>query len=240
MNELNLVSSESSQVGNIEDTIVGLGVFTVDTSDLDEILIGNGFVERLVLHQFWKIDMDGRSETGSHVGWAGGYITEMSIIGEFCFLFDLVGTISESLENLLDVGTGLHGDDSKLILFVNPDEESLGVIVEDTSSLWPLSLESCRLKIFITSLEKEMISDELFLLGLSHSSERIIFTLKVTGHLTKSRGNKSFNLNSLFSGNSGTEWISSKVSGNSNSSGVDHLVLISWEWWAVQFVVIHG
>ena len=41
---------------------------------------------------------------------------------------------AESIENFNDTSSILHGNDSKLILFVNPDEESLGFIMEDTSS----------------------------------------------------------------------------------------------------------
>jgi len=35
----------------------------------------------------------------------------------------------------------LHGDDSKLILLIDPHEEGLGIIMEDTSSVWPVSVE---------------------------------------------------------------------------------------------------
>ena len=49
---------------------------------------------------------------------------------------------AQSVEDLDDTGILLHGDDSELILLVNPDEESLGIVVEDTSVLWPFSLKS--------------------------------------------------------------------------------------------------
>jgi hypothetical protein len=240
LDELNLVSSESSQVGDIEDAIVSLGVLTVDTSDLDVIFVGNGLMESFVLHQLWKVDVDGGSETGSKVSWAVGDVTEMLVVGEFSFGLNLVGGISESLENLLDVGTLLHGNNSELILLVDPDKESLGVVVEDTSSLWPVSLETAGFKIFITTLEKEMISDELVLLSWGHLWERVIFTLKISVEFSKSGGNKGFDLESLLSGNGGSEWVGSEVSSNSNSSGVDHFVLVSGEWWAVKLVVVHG
>lgn len=37
--------------------------------------------------------------------------------------------------------TWLHRDDTKLIFFVNPDKESLGLIVEDTTTIWPITIE---------------------------------------------------------------------------------------------------
>jgi len=44
----------------------------------------------------------------------------------------------------------LHGDDSELILLVDPDQESLGVVVEDTSARWPVSVEVASLKESVT------------------------------------------------------------------------------------------
>jgi hypothetical protein len=40
-----------------------------------------------------------------------------------------------------------------LVLFVDPDEESLGVVVEDTTVVWPFSLKAARLEVLVTSLE---------------------------------------------------------------------------------------
>jgi hypothetical protein len=42
----------------------------------------------------------------------------------------------------MEVSTLLHGDDSQLIFFVNPDEERLVVIVEDSTTLWPVSVQA--------------------------------------------------------------------------------------------------
>jgi len=240
LNELDLVSSESSQVGNIENTIISLGVLTVDTSNLDVVLIGDRLVEGLVLHQFWQVDVDRGSQTGSHVGWASGDVTEVLIVGELSLRLDKVGGISESLENGSDIGTLLHGDDSKLILLIDPDEEGLLGVMEDTSSFWPFSLETSGFKIFVTTLEKEMIGNKLLFLSLGHSLKRVVFTLKFSSELIESRHDESLNLLSLFSCNGGSKRIGSEVSGNSNSSGVDHLVLVGWERWAVKLVVVHG
>jgi hypothetical protein len=240
LDKLDFVSSESSEVRDIEDTVVSFGVLSVDSSNLYVIFIGNGLVEIFLFHQFWQVDVNRSSETSSHVGWASGNVSEMFVIGEFCFLLNLVSTISKSSENLLDVGTLLHGDNSELILFVNPNKEGFGIVVEDTSSLWPVSLESSRLKIFVSSLEKEVIGDQLLSIGVGHVTEGVVFTFKVSLEFTEGRDNKFLDFLSLGSGNVGTEWIGSQVSSDSDSGGVDHLVLISWESWAVKGVVVHG
>jgi len=129
-----LGSSESSSVGDIEDTIVSLGMLSVDSSDLDEVLISNGVEFVLLLHQLWKLDVDGSSEGSSEVCWARGDVSEMFILGELAHGLNNSGSSAESIKDLLDSGSLLHGDDSELILLVDPDEESLFIVMENTSS----------------------------------------------------------------------------------------------------------
>jgi len=57
LNKVDFVSTESSQVGDIEDTVIGFGMLTVNTSDLDVVLVGDGLHECLLFHEFWKMDM---------------------------------------------------------------------------------------------------------------------------------------------------------------------------------------
>ena len=65
----------------------------------------------------------------------------MVIGGELSFLLNLASGDGKSLENFQNVRSLLHGDDSELILFVNPDEEGLSIVMEDTSSGWPVSVQ---------------------------------------------------------------------------------------------------
>jgi len=64
----------------------------------------------------------------------------MSIVSEFADGLDVSGGSGKSIENLSDSSSWLHGDDSELILLIDPDEESLGIVMEDTSAGWPLSV----------------------------------------------------------------------------------------------------
>ena len=89
LDKLLLGFSESSSVRDIEDTIVGLSVLSVDTSDLDFVLFGNSVESRLVSHQLWKFDVDGSSHGGTEVGWARSNVTEMVVVGEFANGFDV-------------------------------------------------------------------------------------------------------------------------------------------------------
>ena len=142
LNKFFLGFTKSSSVGDIENSIVGLGMLSMDTSDLDLIFVSD-FVELgFLVHKLWKVDMDGGSHGGTKVGWARGDVTEMIVVGEFNIGgLEMCNGSAESIENLNDTSSILHGNDSELILFVDPDEESLGVIMEDTSSGWPVSVK---------------------------------------------------------------------------------------------------
>ena len=141
LDEVDFGATESAQVRDVEDAVVGLGVLAVGTADLDVVLVGNGLHEIGLLHQLWEVDVDGSSKSGSEVGWAVGDVSKMVVLGESSLGLNNSSGGGESLEDLLDVGTLLHGDDSKLILLIDPHEEGLGIIMEDTSSVWPVSVE---------------------------------------------------------------------------------------------------
>ena len=74
----------------------------------------------------------------------------MGVVGELGNFFNVRGGTGKSLEDLTDVSTLLHGDDSELILFVDPHEESLGVIKEDTSARWPVTVKTASCKVLVS------------------------------------------------------------------------------------------
>ncbi len=56
-------------------------------------------------------------------------------------LLDFGGTTGEAVKNGVEVSTLLHSNNSKLILFVNPDKEGLVFVVEDTTTVWPVTVK---------------------------------------------------------------------------------------------------
>ena len=150
LDEFFLGSSESSSVGDIEDSIVSLGVLSVNSSDLDEVLVGDFLELPFLLHQEGELDVDRCSEGSSEVGGAGGDVSEVVIVSEHADFLDLLGGSAESVEDGDNSGSLLHGDDSELILLVDPDEESLGGVVEDTSAGRPVSVEVAGLEESVT------------------------------------------------------------------------------------------
>merc|ERR1712198_47467 len=85
--------------------------------------------------------MDGGSHASSKIGWAG--VDVSVLLGEGIVLARLgLDGIANSLdstgktgEDSLDVSSLLHGDDTGLILLIDPHKEGLGVIVEDSTTL---------------------------------------------------------------------------------------------------------
>jgi len=111
--------------------------------------------------------------------------------------------------------------------------------VEDTTSLWPFSLETTGLKVLVSSLEEEVISDELLSVRIGHAAKRVVSSLEFSIERRESSDYFLLNLFSLLGSHGGTERIVSQVTGNSDSGGVDHCIFISWEVWAVELSVIH-
>ena len=66
----------------------------------------------------------------------------MAVVSELSSGLNCGGGAAETLEDGTDVGTLLHGNDTELILLINPDEEGLGVVVEDTSALGPVAVQT--------------------------------------------------------------------------------------------------
>ena len=74
-------------------------------------------------------------------------------------LLDLTSSCRKSAEHCANVSAILHRNNSELILFIDPNEESLLVVMEDASSLGPISVQAACIKESVALLEKEMIGN---------------------------------------------------------------------------------
>jgi len=239
LGKLDLVAAKTAQVGDIEDAIASVGVLTVGTTDLDVVLVGNGLHETLVLLELGQVDVNGSAHASAQVSGAGGNVTKMLIRGEFGLLLDLGGGDGETLEDLTDVRALLHGDNTELILFVNPDEESLGVVVENTTGFGPVTLKSAGLEVLVATLEKEMVLDKTVTLRVGHGSEGVVLALKLTSKVTESLNDLALKSKTVRAGDAGTKGVLTRVTGNADTGRVDHLVLISGEVGALKVSVVH-
>ncbi|KAF1748264.1 hypothetical protein GCK72_024731 [Caenorhabditis remanei] len=135
---LELGESKTSLVGDVVDSSLRLGVLSVDSTNLELESIADR-LEVWLGRDLWKTDVDGGADGGSQVGWAEGEPSETVVAGEWSLLLDGLDSLDETLQDLSDVSSLLHGDDTEMVLFVAPDEESLLVVVEDSTSLWPVT-----------------------------------------------------------------------------------------------------
>ena len=239
LNEVDFGATESTEVGDVEDAVVSLSVLTVSTADLDIVLVGDGLELFLLLTKLGELDVDRGAHTSTEVGGAVRDVTKMLVVGKLGLLLDLGRGNGESLEDLADVGALLHGDNTELVLLVDPDEESLGVVVEDTTGFGPVALETATFEILVTTLEEEVIGNKLGLLGFGHGAKRVILTLEFASESGESGGDLLLNFTSLDSSHSCAQWVVGEVTSNANSCRVDHLVFISGEVGALQLGVVH-
>lgn len=149
------------------------------TSNLDVELVRN-FLEALpVLGKFWKMDVNRSSQSSTKVCRAGGDVTEVVVVRELCAVLDLGGCAAKTVKDLTNISSLLHRNDAELIFFVDPDEESLLCIVEDSPTLGPIAIQATSLKEAVSLLEQEVVRDQLALNILRHAIERVEGASKV-------------------------------------------------------------
>jgi len=122
-----------------------------------------------------KVDVDRGPHTSAKVGGARVNVAKPVIQTEVLprlFLhrvLDSLDTLGKSLEYLLYIATHLHGNNTELILFIDPDKESLLVIVEDASTLRPISFHTSNCQIPISGNKQEMVINQLLAHCLIHA-----------------------------------------------------------------------
>ena len=119
-------------------------------TDLDIVLISDSLESGPVLHQVGQVDVHGGAQGCSQVGRTRSDVAHVRVVEEPGTFFDGCGGTRQTLEDHTDVGSLLHGDDSELVLLVNPDEESLVGVVEDTTTLGPVAVQTASLKEAVT------------------------------------------------------------------------------------------
>ena len=162
LHESNFRSSESTSVGDVIDVVVSLGVFSMGSTDLDVVLVCNRLEFVLLLTEVGQVNVDRSSEGCSKISGARGNVAEAFIMSKLGDLLDVCGGYGESGENGTNISSRLHRDDSELIFLIYPDQESLVVVVEDSTTLRPVSVQTASLKESVSFLEQEVIIDQLF------------------------------------------------------------------------------
>lgn len=169
--------------------------------------------------------MDTASDTGTEVGWASQDESEVLVPHEFVSVgfnssLEFVQTITPSGENGFDVTVFLHGNDSDVVLFVDPDEKIFSAVVPDTSGIWPVSSHTGGEQEWGDWLvEQEVVVDELVLFSLSHFFQWVVFTGELTAEIGKSVDDNFLDSSSFGSAAPWWEGVASDGSSGSASGG---------------------
>ena len=149
LDELDLGVSQPVLVGDI----VGVASLTTGLSPgsagLDsELLTASLQLVHALLGPAGQVDVDGGPHAGAEVGGAG--VDVAVLLGQSVLLpglrlhglLDSRDTAGQAGEDSLDVSALLHGDDPGLVLLVDPQQEGLGVVVENSTALRPVALHT--------------------------------------------------------------------------------------------------
>jgi len=228
LDQLNLGVSETVLVGDVISVSSLTARFSAGSTGLDSEFLASclEFVNSL-LSVSGKINVDGSSHASSKIGWAR--VDVSVLLGEGIVLARLgLDGISDSLdstgktsEDSLDVSSLFHGDDTGLILLIDPHKEGLGVIVEDSTTLGPVTLHTSNCQVSVSADKKEVVIDELLSDSLIHASEWVVLASKISIESLKGRGHHLLNVNSLLLGDSGGETESINITSDTDTGRVD-------------------
>merc|ERR1719327_2217361 len=155
-----------------------------------------------------QVDVDGGPHAGSQVGWAGVDVTVLGVkhevLSRLCLntVFDGLDATGKAIKDSPDISSHLHGDDTELILLVDPGEEGLVLVVEDAATLGPVALHAGDLQVRVAGHEKEVVVYKLLSYFLVHTSERIVTSCEVILKVGESLLHEVLNSNPLLLGDS--------------------------------------
>merc|ERR1712012_1513739 len=162
-----------------------------------------------VLGPAGQVNVNRCPHASTKVGGAGVDVAEPLIQAEVLArlllhrVLDSLDTLGEPGEDFFHISSLLHGDDAELVLFVHPDQESLVLVVEDTTTLRPVSLHASNGKVPVARDEEEVVVNELLTDLLIHSGQRVVVTSKVRGEVLDRVDHQLLDSNTLLLGDSG-------------------------------------
>merc|ERR1719317_1682404 len=162
-----------------------------------------------VLGPAGQVNVNRCPHASTKVGGAGVDVAEPLIQAEVLArllldrVLDGLDTLGEPGEDFFHISSLLHGDDAELVLFVHPDQESLVLVVEDTTTLRPVTLHAGNGKVPVARDEEEVVVNELLANLLVHSGQRVVVTSKVRGEVLDRVDHQLLHSNTLVLGDSG-------------------------------------
>jgi len=228
LDQLDLGVSKTVLVGNvISAASLATGLSTGSTGLDIELFTTSLELVNGLLGPSGKINVDRGTHTSSKIGWAG--VDESVLFRQSEVLATLsLDRVSNSLdstgktrEHSLDISSLLHGDDSHLILLIDPEEEGLGSIVEDATALGPVTLHTSNSQVAVSGDEEEVVIHKLLPDGLVHASEGVVGASEVASQVLQGGREGLLEVNSLLLGDSGRQTESINIATNTDTGGVD-------------------
>merc|ERR1719236_325437 len=228
LDKLDLGVSQSVLVGDVVGVSSLATRLTAGATGLDGELLAPGLeLVNALLGPSGEIDVDGGPHASTQVGGAGVDVAELlrqlEVLARLSLdtVLDSLDATGQPLEDTLDVTALLHGDDPGLILLVDPDQEGLGLVVEDATALGPVALHTSNLQVGVTRHEEEVVIDQLLADLLVHASEWVVGTSQVTLEPLQGSGDQLLNTNTLLLGDSGGQTESLDGAADTDPDGVD-------------------
>jgi len=228
LDELDLRVSKTMFVGNVIGVSSLATRFTTGSTGLETHAVASGLQSvNGVLGPAGEVNVDGGAHASAQVGGARVDITEfgrdLEVLARFSLdgVTDGLNTPSETLEDTLDISSLLHGNDTELILLVDPDKEGLVSIVEDATAFGPVTLHTSDLQVGITRHEEEMVINELLANSLIHTGQCIVVTGQISLQLGEGVLHESLNIDTLLLGDSGGKTESLDGAADTDSARVN-------------------
>merc|ERR1719458_1161075 len=128
--------------------------------------------------------------------------------------------MGKTVKHSPDISSHLHGDNTELIFFIDPGEEGLVLVVEDSTTLGPITLHTSDLEVGVARDKEEVVVDQLLPHSLVHTSERVIGASKVALQVGESLLHQVLDSNPLLLGDARGKAKPINGTTNPDSAGV--------------------
>merc|ERR1712055_530859 len=148
--------------------------------------------------------MDRGPHTSSKVSGARVDITKPRIQAEIFSrllldrFLDTLDSLGQPSKDSSDISSLLHRNNAELILLIDPDQESLFVIVEDTTTFRPIPLHASNSEVSVSRNKQEVVINKLLADRLLHTSQWIVVASQIFREVLDSIDHQLLDSNTLF------------------------------------------
>merc|ERR1719458_1699554 len=129
--------------------------------------------------------------------------------------------MGKTVKHSPDISSFLHGDNAELIFLVDPGEEGLVLVMEDSATLGPITLHTSDLEVGVARDKEEVVVDQLLPHLLVHAGEREVGASKVTLQVGESFLHQVLDSNPLLLGDARGKAKSVNGATNPDPAGVN-------------------